>query len=279
MICFPNAKINLGLHVINKREDGFHNIETVFYPIPLCDMLEAVPLQVADCSLPYRYRAAGLPVVTQEQDNLVLKAFKLLKRDYNIAPTDIYLFKTIPMGAGLGGGSADAAFTLTLLNNLYLLNIPESQLKIYAEQLGSDCAFFIDNKPSYLYGKGHELEPYAISLKGWYLVLIAPEVHSNTAIAYSQVRRREVFDENLSLKNLLNLPVSQWKETIFNDFEKSVFAVYPQLAEFKNALYNTGATYASMSGSGSTLFGLYAAEPQLPDNLLRMVVYSGYLGI
>jgi 4-diphosphocytidyl-2-C-methyl-D-erythritol kinase len=279
MICFPNAKINLGLHVINKREDGFHNIETVFYPIPLCDMLEAVPLQVADQSLPYRFTAAGLPIITQEQDNLVLKAFKLLKRDFYIAPTDICLYKSIPMGAGLGGGSADAAFTLTLLNNLYQLNIPESQLKIYAEQLGSDCAFFIDNKPSYLYGKGHELESYAISLKGWYLVLIAPEVHSNTAIAYSQVKRREVLDEQLSLKNLLKLPVNQWKETIFNDFEKSVFAAYPQLAEFKKVFYDTGASYASMSGSGSSIFGLYSAEPKLPENLHRLVVYSGHLGI
>jgi 4-diphosphocytidyl-2-C-methyl-D-erythritol kinase len=165
------------------------------------------------------------------------------------------------------------------LNNLYQLNIPESQLKIYAEQLGSDCAFFIDNKPSYLYGKGHELESYAISLKGWYLVLIAPEVHSNTAIAYSQVKRREVLDEQLSLKNLLKLPVNQWKETIFNDFEKSVFAAYPQLAEFKKVFYDTGASYASMSGSGSSIFGLYSAEPKLPENLHRLVVYSGHLGI
>jgi 4-diphosphocytidyl-2-C-methyl-D-erythritol kinase len=242
-------------------------------------MLEAVPLQAADRSLPYRFTAAGLTIFTQEQDNLVLKAFKLLKRDFNIAPTDVYLFKSIPMGAGLGGGSADAAFTLTLLNNLYQLNIPKSQLKIYAEQLGSDCTFFIENEPSYLFGKGHELEPYAISLEGWYLVLVAPEVHSNTAIAYSQVERREVLDEQLTLKNLLNSPVNQWKERIFNDFEKSVFAAYPQLAELKKALYDTGASYASMSGSGSSIFGLYSAEPKLPAKLLRLVVYSGYLGI
>lgn len=276
MICFPNAKINLGLHVINKRADGFHNIESVFYPVPLCDMLEAIPLH-ADADTPdYRFMSAGLPVNGADSENLIIKAFQLLKADYDLPSTDICLYKKIPMGAGLGGGSADAAFMLNLLNQIYALRISSLDLKKYAAKLGSDCAFFLDNAPAYLYGKGHELEPYAISLKGWYLVLIYPKVHSNTAIAYQHVQRREFLNQDKCLKHFLQLPVEQWKDLVFNDFEPSVFKNHPQLTNMKQLLYDSGAVFALMSGSGSSLFGLFREKPDLPTDLKELIVYEGY---
>lgn len=279
MICFPNAKINLGLHVINKRADGFHNIESVFYPVPLCDILEAVPLHVDSAASAYRFASAGLPVSGVLSDNLIIKAFQLIKANYNLLPTDIYLYKKIPMGAGLGGGSADAAFMLNLLNQKYGLDISMQDLHRYAAQLGSDCAFFLQNKPAYLYGKGHELEPCTISLKGWYLVLLYPQVHSNTAIAYQDVNRREILDEDNCLKNLLQLPVEQWKDRVCNDFELSVFRKFPQLSYLKQLMYDSGAIFALMSGSGSSLFGLFRAKPELPQSLTELIICEGYLEI
>ncbi len=274
MICFPNAKINLGLHVINKRDDGFHNIETVFYPVPLCDMLEVVTLKTND---EFRFNASGLEVAGATDDNLILKAFNLLKADFNLPATDIHLHKKIPMGAGLGGGSADAAFMLKLLNEKYELHLTNEQLKVYASQLGSDCTFFIDNTPSYLFGKGHELKPYNISLKGWHLVLLYPKVHSNTALAYKNVQRRETLHETSNLFHALQQPVEQWKNTVFNDFETSVFSVFPQLASLKQELYDAGATFALMSGSGSSLFGLFKEKPRLNDGLSKWVVFESVL--
>lgn len=272
MICFPNAKINLGLHVIDKREDGFHNIETVFYPVPCFDMLEMVRT-----SGQFSFATGGIPVDAGTEGNLVARAYRLLERDHRLGPVNCFLYKSIPMGAGLGGGSADAAFAIRLLDELFTLKLSDTQLKNYAAQLGSDCAFFIGNQPAYLFGKGHELEPYPINLSAYYIALLYPQVHSSTALAYRDVPKRGTVSDATSLKKILHEPVVTWKEQVHNDFEISVFRAFPQLAQLKQQLYDAGALYASMSGSGSTIFGLFDQEPQLPAALKQFVVYCGKL--
>lgn len=274
MIAFPNIKINLGLHIINKRDDGFHNIESVFYPIPFCDTLEVITNQQPDGKKVVLHME-GLPVQGDLQDNLIIKAYHLLDKDFGLPPVQICLLKNIPMGAGLGGGSSDAAHMITLLNNKYSLQLSMQQIKDYAAVLGSDCAFFIENKPAYLFGKGHELSPFPIDLTGYYFVLIAPNIHSNTAMAYKGVVARG--DAAINLKEILAQPVNTWKGTLVNDFEESVFRHHPQLAGLKQSLYDSGAVYASMSGSGSALFGIFEAKPQLPRDIAAITLFEGKL--
>ena len=259
MICFPHAKINLGLHVQSKRPDGFHNIATLFYPIPYHDILEVVP--AASTAL----HVSGLSVESALEDNLCMKAYRLLERDYPLPPVAIYLHKAIPMGAGLGGGSSDAAHTLLMLNNLFRLNIPEQQLFDYAAMLGSDCPFFIQSQPALAGGRGEILQYTHFRLKGYYLQLVFPGVHVSTAEAYAGITPKE---PAMPLEEVIKLPVAQWKNSLVNDFETSVFARYPQLAGLKDQLYAQGAVYAAMSGSGSALFGLFEAMPDsLPGSL------------
>lgn len=271
MICFPNIKINLGLHVINRRTDGFHNIESVFYPVKFADVLEIIEAP-SDT-----FTSTGLIIEGNASDNLIVKAYHLLKQSYSLPPIHIHLHKIVPMGAGLGGGSSDAAFMLKLLNQKFELELSIKQLETFAAQLGSDCAFFIKNQPAYLMGKGHELQPFNVNLAGSYLVLLYPNVHSNTALAYSNVKRRETLEEADSLKHWLSQPISEWKNNVFNDFEDSVFTTFPQLREYKNQLYAQGAVYASMSGSGSAIFGLFAQKPQLTEQLRPLVCFEGWM--
>lgn len=254
MIVFPHAKINLGLHVTEKRADGFHNIETVFYPIGWKDVLEILP------SDNFSYQSSGLAVDSDTENNLIVKAYRLLQADYNLPDVSIYLHKIIPMGAGLGGGSADAAFALTILNRIFNLNISTEKLQQYASQLGSDCAFFIESKPVLAKGKGDEFSPINISLSGYYLAVIHPGIHVNTAVAYSRVIPRGT---TTSLLEILSLPVTEWKATLVNDFEPSVFEHFPEIGKIKEQLYDLGANYACMSGSGSSVFGLFKQEPDL----------------
>jgi 4-diphosphocytidyl-2-C-methyl-D-erythritol kinase len=274
MICFPNIKINLGLQVIDRRTDGFHNIESVFYPVKFCDVLEVIASNQAQ---PYQFSSSGLPINGNVDDNLVIKAYQLLAQTYALPPVHIYLHKLIPMGAGLGGGSSNAAFMLTLLNDTFNLALSTAQLENYAAQLGSDCPFFIRNKPAYLLGKGHELTPFELDLSGYYIVLLYANVHSNTALAYSRVKRRETLEPHQSLKHALAQPIHTWKNTIENDFEPSVFAQFPILATLKQQLYEQGALYASMSGSGSAAYGLFAQKPQLNNQLRPWVCFEGEL--
>lgn len=271
MICFPNIKINLGLHVINRRTDGFHTIESVFYPVTFADVLEVITAN-SDT-----FTASGLTIAGNAADNLIVRAYHLLKQSHSIPPIHIHLHKIVPMGAGLGGGSSDAAFVLKLLNQKFELGLATEQLENYAAQLGSDCAFFIKNEPSYLLGKGHELQPFNINLSGYYLVLLYPNVHSNTALAYRNVKRRETWIESESILYWLSQPVNEWKNHVFNDFEDSVFETFPELREYKNQLYAKGAAYASMSGSGSAIFGLFTQKPQLSEQLKSLVCFEGWL--
>ncbi|MDR2622054.1 MAG: 4-(cytidine 5'-diphospho)-2-C-methyl-D-erythritol kinase [Dysgonamonadaceae bacterium] len=250
MICFPNAKINLGLHIVSKRSDGYHNIETVFYPIPLCDVLEIVPSGTNETT----FSQTGILVDGNPDDNLVMKAFRLLKKDFKLPGIAIYLRKQISFGAGLGGGSADAAFMLKLLNDFAGLDLSVEQLEKYAGQLGADCPFFIRNKPVFAEGIGDVFTPVNISLKGYYLVLVKPDIHISTKEAYAGVKPKQ---PAFRLTEITGLPLEEWKNHIVNDFEEGIFARYPAIGDIKQALYDKGAIYASMSGSGSSVFGIF----------------------
>ncbi|GHT26400.1 4-diphosphocytidyl-2-C-methyl-D-erythritol kinase [Bacteroidia bacterium] len=264
MICFPNAKINLGLHIVAKRPDGYHDIETVFYPVNLCDALEIVPAKENRTS----FTQTGILVDGKPENNLVIKVFNLLKKDFDLPEIDIYLRKHIPFGAGLGGGSADAAFMFKLLNDFAGLHLSVKQLEEYAAQIGADCPFFIQNQPVFASGIGNVFTPVNLSLKGYYLALIKPDISVSTKEAYSLVKPKH---PEFSLKEIIQLPVNEWKEKLVNDFEDSVFAQYPGIAEIKRELYNRGAIYAAMSGSGSSVFGIFeneeAANIIFPDSL------------
>lgn len=253
MITFPNAKINLGLHITEKRPDGYHNLETVFYPINLQDALEVTRREEnePDCTLHLK----GTPLEGALEDNLVVKAYRLLQQDFpQMAPIDITLFKHIPSGAGLGGGSSDAAFMLKLLNEKFKLAIPVEQLEEYAARLGADCAFFVRNQPVFATGIGNIFEPIELSLKGYHLVLVKPDVFVSTRDAFAEIRPAQ---PEVSLKEIIHRPVEEWKEVLKNDFERSVFQKFPEIAAIKDELYDLGAVYASMSGSGASVYGIF----------------------
>ena len=258
MICFPNAKINLGLNIISKRSDGYHNIETVFYPINLCDALEIVPAKDKDGI----FQQTGISVDGDPQNNLVMKAYRMLQQIVELPEIDIYLRKNIPFGAGLGGGSSDAAFMLKLLNDFANLNILDDQLEKMAAQIGADCSFFIRNRSVFAEGIGNLFTPVELSLKGYYLVLVKPDIHVSTKDAYANIKPELPAE---SITNIIQCPINAWKDRLINDFEKSVFIQYPAIGEIKRKLYDNGALYASMSGSGSSVFGIFEEETDLKD--------------
>lgn len=252
MITFPHAKINIGLQVTERRPDGYHNLDTVFYPIPLHDALEVIEAKDAeyDCKL----HLSGVDIAGDPDSNLVVRAYRLLASDYPLPPVDIHLHKHIPTGAGLGGGSADASFMLRLLNEMFTLNISTEKLEAYAAQLGADCPFFITGTPVYATGIGNEFHPISLDLSGFYLVVVKPDVFVSTKEAYSMVHPEK---PEVTLDKKIIAPINEWHSTISNDFEKGIFALHPELQEIKNKLYQLGAQYAAMSGSGSALFGLF----------------------
>ncbi|OSZ82230.1 4-(cytidine 5'-diphospho)-2-C-methyl-D-erythritol kinase [Chitinophagaceae bacterium IBVUCB1] len=250
MVCFPNGKINIGLYITSKRTDGYHNLETIFYPLAKPnDVLEIVPAEAVAMHL------YGKAVAGDVYDNLVWKAYMLLQKDFPaIPPFSVHLLKNIPMGAGMGGGSADGAFMLRLLNDYCSLGLDNKQLIGYALQLGSDCPFFIENTPQYATGRGEVMQPIAIDLSAYSIQLICPQVHVSTAAAFKMITPKPApFD----LRQLQTIPIAQWKDLVNNDFEAPVFAQHPQLAAIKQQLYDAGAIYAAMSGSGSTVYGVF----------------------
>lgn len=254
MISFPNCKINLGLHVTNKRADGFHDIQTIFYPIAINDVLEIITSKTNITQL----HISGITIAGNTNDNLCIKAYNLLKKDFTSLPAaDIYLQKNIPAGAGLGGGSADGAFTLSLLNNKYNLGLNEAQLIDYALQLGSDCPFFIKNKPCYATGRGELMEEINIDLSGYKFLLVNPGIHINTGWAFSNITPAL---PHASLRQNIGLPVTQWKDVIINDFEAAVFTAHPSIQKIKENLYAAGSVYAAMTGTGSTVFGIFSKD-------------------
>ena len=294
MITFPNAKINIGLNVVAKRSDGYHDIETVFYPVLLQDALEIKPMrpldpaqlrkrleagllvQPDDVFLHYRIlpKKEDIPCCSLEMtgnefpfsaaDNLVVKAYLLLQKDFDLPSIDIKLYKHIPSGAGLGGGSSDCAFMITLLNRRFNLRMRESMMERYAAQLGSDCAFFIANTPSIATGRGEILNPINLTLKGYTILLVKPDVAVSTAEAYAGVTPHK---PETALADAVVRPVSEWKDCVFNDFEPSVFKKYPLLADIKQKLYDLGAEYAAMTGSGSTINGIFRQPLDNPADL------------
>lgn len=262
MIVFPCAKINLGLNIVSKREDGYHNLETVFYPIPLYDALEIkymdekFPSQVA-CDL----KVTGNAVECDEQNNLVVKAYNLLAEDYKLPRVHAHLYKHIPSQAGLGGGSSDAAFMIRLLDERFRLNIGNPEMEKYAARLGADCAFFIEAEPAYAEGIGDELMPVdgpKGNLNGYYLAIVKPDIAVSTKEAYAAITPTAT---SKSCREIVRQPIETWKEELVNDFEAPIFKLHPELAEIKEKLYQQGAKYAAMSGSGSALFGIFKTEP------------------
>jgi 4-diphosphocytidyl-2-C-methyl-D-erythritol kinase len=257
MVVFPGCKINLGLRILNKRPDGYHNLETIFYPVPFTDALEII---ASNSSTPVIFSNSGLAIDGDNKDNLCVKAYLLLKKDFPQLPSvKMHLHKCIPMGAGLGGGSADAAFTLQLLNQLFNLQISTVKLMDYAARLGSDCAFFILNKPSIATGRGEILQPVNLNLSGYTLALVNPGVHVNTGEAFSALELHHSTEEKSRdpLTEIIQQPPTVWKLVLVNDFEQPVGKSWSVIKEIKESLYKMGAVYAAMSGSGSTVFGLF----------------------
>jgi 4-diphosphocytidyl-2-C-methyl-D-erythritol kinase len=250
MLTFPCAKINLGLNIVSRRDDGYHNIETVFYPVKdLTDVLEIVE------SDEFSFTQTGIRVDSATEDNLCVKAYRLLEKKYALPPVSIYLHKAIPLGAGLGGGSSDASSVLVVLNAIFDLGISNLRLKSYAATLGSDCAFFIDSVPAKASGRGDILEPIEVNISGFRISIVTPDIHVSTKRAYTNVIPQT---PDLHVAEVIKLPVERWKDTLCNDFEKSIFPQYPAIAEVKEKMYEQGAVYASMSGSGASVFGLFA---------------------
>ncbi|NCU06225.1 MAG: 4-(cytidine 5'-diphospho)-2-C-methyl-D-erythritol kinase [Chitinophagaceae bacterium] len=302
MLSFPNCKINLGLQILNKREDGYHNLATVFYPLPLKDALEVVrrddgrwttdddktTLSSAKATesrhdspltTHVTFSSTGLTIAGDEANNLCVKAYNLLKIDFpSLPPVLMHLHKAIPMGAGLGGGSADGAFALKLLNEKFQLGLTDAQLIGYALQLGSDCPFFILNKPCYATGRGELLEPVELDLSAYKFAIVNPGIHVNTGWAFGQLNlsgrsaesshqsdsyQRPDSEQRPDLKQIIQQPISTWKHQLINDFEEPVCKAHPEIAAIKQQLYDAGAVYASMTGSGSTVFGIFEKEPEL----------------
>lgn len=272
MIKFPNAKINIGLFITERRRDGYHNIETIFYPLNFTDILE---IQISHNQEKTAFYNTGIHLDAEPIDNLCYRAYKKLNEDYNLPPVSIHLHKLIPFGSGLGGGSSDAAYTLSMLNSIFNLKLSFSDLCAYAEEIGSDCPFFLYNRPAYAYEKGNRLSPVKLDLSGYYLVLVVPAIHVNTKLAYKDVKPCK---RNLSLIDIIeNTPLEEWKKTIINDFEQSIFKHYPLLREIKTQLYELGAEYAAMSGSGSSMFGIFKQKPDCSGKFIDMNLWQQQL--
>lgn len=270
MLVFPNCKINLGLHVTKKRPDGYHDIETVFYPINWCDALEVIENKMTGAPR-FSWSQSGIPISGDIEENLIYKAWKLICDLRDLPPLSVHLHKVLPMGAGLGGGSSDAAHFINLLNTKFDLNMSDSTRSGLASQLGSDCAFFIHNHPVFAEGRGELFSPLSVDLSRYYILLVYPGIHSNTREAYEGLTPQAPKHD---LRTTLSTePVSAWKQQLVNDFEPSIFKKYPEIKELKERLYAEGAVYTSLSGSGSSVFGIFDREPviNLPHSCLSFV--------
>lgn len=260
MITFPNAKINLGLSITEKRPDGYHNLETVFYPIPVEDALEVV--EALQQERKWVLHQSGRTLAGDAEQNLVVKAYQMLDADFDLPPVEIFLHKNIPSGAGLGGGSADAAFMLRMLNEMFKLNLDNVQLEAYAVRLGADCAFFVQNRPTFAEGVGNVFSPIGLSLKGYQYVLVKPDVFVSTRDAFALIKPKRPVH---AVRETVLRPIEEWQDRLVNDFEASVFPQFPVIGELKDLLCKNGAVYASMSGSGSSVFALFSPDACLPD--------------
>lgn len=263
MITFPCAKINLGLNIVAKREDGYHDLETVFYPIPIYDAIEIHKMDerfpsATDCDL----KLSGAELAGREEDNLVVRAYNLLAADFTLPRIHVHLHKHIPSQAGLGGGSSDAAYMIRLLDERFRLNIGDAEMERYAARLGADCAFFVQSEIAYATGIGDILSPAdteEASLRGKWITVVKPDVPVSTAEAFSRITPQR---PQKCCRDIVRQPISTWREELRNDFEQSVFALHPEIKALKERLYGLGAVYAQMSGSGSAVFGIFESEPE-----------------
>lgn len=265
MLVFPNTKINIGLNITEKRTDGFHNLETVFYPISLSDVLEFTENENETV-----FTNTGIQIDVPSDKNLVLQAYYLLKSEFYLPELNIHLHKITPLGAGLGGGSSDASYMLKTLNDHFKLDLSEEKLIDYSQKLGSDCPFFIKNKPLFAEGTGNIFTEIDLDLSSFYILLVKPDIHISTKDAFSNIKPHKPKDP---LTELIKQPIKEWKNIIVNDFEKNVFTLYPGLKEIKSILYNIGAVYAQMSGSGATVFGIFENKPKLPSEFQNYFVF------
>ena len=266
MIVFPNAKINLGLNIVEKRTDGYHSLETVMIPIPLYDIIEITK------SEKFEYVHSGIDLGGSIEENLCVKAYLLIQENFKISPVRIHLRKQIPIGAGLGGGSADATFVLKALNELFELNISIAKLQEFAGQLGSDCPFFVLNTPQIATGRGEILKAIEVDLNGLFLKLAFSSIHISTKTAFSGVY---ISGDSGNLASEIQQPIETWQDLVKNDFERHIFEEFPVLSHYKENFIREGAVFASMSGSGSTVFGIYKNEPPIPKNKNGLVVKLG----
>ena len=268
MICFPNCKINLGLYITDKRPDGYHNIETIFYPVSLCDILEVVESSKTE------FTTSGNIIPGNIDSNLCIKTYNILKEKFDLPPVKIHLHKVIPTGAGLGGGSADAAFMIKLLNDIFSINMNVEQMQEIAGKLGSDCAFFIQNKAVFATDKGDVFYKLKIDLSKYFILLVKPDLHISTIEAYSLIKPKK---PSVSLANIDVSKIDEWKNNIKNDFEKVILKKFPEVKNIKEKMYNAGAVYASMSGSGSAVYGIFENEIDLKNLFKNCFIWQGKL--
>ncbi len=259
MICFPNCKINLGLNVLRRREDGYHDIETVFYPVPLCDMLEII---TPDVGYNISFQATGIKLSDDKKDNLVYRATKKIAELYDLPKLRIRLHKLTPFGAGLGGGSSDCANSILTINKLCHLGMTNDQMRAIATSLGADCAFFIENKPVIARGIGDQMTPIDLSLAGKQIMIIKPDISVSTKMAYANIVPKE---PEFLLEDVLQGSIFEWRDKLTNDFEASIFQQFPEIAKIKEWFYERGAIYSAMSGSGSAVFGIFDDEFNLEN--------------
>jgi 4-diphosphocytidyl-2-C-methyl-D-erythritol kinase len=271
MVSFPPCKINLGLSVLSKRADGYHNLETCFFPIPWHDVLEAIPADT------FMFTSSGNTIAGNPDENLCVKAYRLLKNEFDLDPVHIHLHKIIPSGAGLGGGSSDAAYTLRLLNDIFSLNLSHQVLMDYAARLGSDCAFFVQDKPMVGTGRGEKLKEISLSLNDKFFVVVKPNIHVSTADAFANIQ--PALTARSIEEIVLTYPISKWSEFLKNDFEETVFKKHPAIRLLKEELYSLGAAYAAMSGTGSAVYGIFDREVNVSHHFPAATIWTGFPGV
>ena len=257
MIVFPNAKINIGLQVLKKRADHYHELETVFYPVKVCDVLEIIETPKTS------FHPSGIRVEGPEDENICLKAYRILAKDFDLPAIAIYLHKVIPIGAGLGGGSSDAAFMIKALNDKFQLNLSTGDMQAYARQLGADCAFFIQNQAVFAEGIGDKFTDIKLDLSAYHFLIVKPAIPISTLAAYQSIIPNP---GGKDLRKHIQTPIEDWKNTVINDFETGIFRKFPEIGEIKEEMYRIGALYASMSGSGSAVFGIFKEKPVFPEH-------------